>query len=93
MQLDINTRHDSFVFQVQFITSHQTGKQIASPCLLRTARTQLGYGVLAPPSKVPVNNGAPDDDGLFLTNIETGECRLLVSLRQIVDAMPSFTRR
>ena len=62
------------------------GKWAASPCVLRTARTQAGYGVLAPDEHIPVNEGAPDDDGMFITNTETGECKLLVSLKQIVEA-------
>jgi hypothetical protein len=60
------------------------GTQAASPCLLRTARTQAGYGVLAPDDAVPHNHGASDDDGLFLTDLPTGESRLLLSLGQIV---------
>lgn len=61
------------------------GKQALSPCLLRTGATQAGYGVLAPASVVPVNQGAPEDDGVFITDTTTGEHRLLVSLAQIVD--------
>jgi hypothetical protein len=66
------------------------GTQAASPCLLRTARTQLGYGVLVPPEKLPSNEGAPDDDGLFITDTETGQSRLLISLRRIVDECPAL---
>ncbi len=61
------------------------GKQALTPCLLRTGATQAGYGVLAPASVVPVNQGAPEDDGVFITDTTTGEYRLLVSLAQIVD--------
>ena len=62
------------------------GTQAASPCLLRTARTQAGYGVIAPDEAIPHNSGAVDYDGVYLTDTQTGESRLLVSLRQIVDA-------
>jgi len=61
------------------------GKWAASPCLRRTGATQAGYGVVVPPERVPVNVGAPEDDGLFVTDTSTGECRLLVSLKQIVE--------
>lgn len=61
------------------------GKWVASPCLLRTGRTQAGYGVIAPPEHVPVNKGAAADDGIYLTNTSTGESRLLVSFKQIVE--------
>ena len=68
------------------------GTQAASSCLLRTGATQAGYGVRAPEAHVPVNRGASTDDGIFVTNVETGACRLLVSLKEIVEtatpAMP-----
>ena len=67
------------------------GHQLASPSLLRMGTTQKGYGVLVPPDHTPPNRGAPDDDGIFITDVATGRCRLLISLRQIVEtAQPSF---
>jgi len=60
------------------------GSHALSPCLLRTGATQAGYGVLAPTSAVPINRGAPEDDGVFLIDTSTGQCRLLMSLAQIV---------
>lgn len=62
------------------------GRQAISPCLLRTGRTQAGYGVLAPPDAVPRNAGASETDGIYLTDTQSGVCRLLVSLREIVGA-------
>ena len=60
------------------------GRWAASPCLRRMAVTQRGYGVVVPPAHVPANRGAPDDDGIWLTNLDNGDTRLLVSLAQIV---------
>jgi len=60
------------------------GRWAASPCLRRMAVTQRGYGVVVPPAHLPVNRGAPDDDGIWLTNLDNGDTRLLVSLAQIV---------
>lgn len=59
------------------------GRFMASPCLRRTRRTQHGYGVVAPDEAIPVNYGAPDDDGLFLTDLATGETTLLLSLARV----------
>jgi hypothetical protein len=68
------------------------GTKTASPCLLRTALTQEGYGVVAPDEAVPRNSGAADDDGVYVTDMATGECRLLVSFKQIVDELsPALT--
>ncbi len=59
------------------------GTRAASPCLLRTARTQAGYGVIVPPEYIPKNVGAPDDDGIYVTDTATGASTLLVSIARI----------
>lgn len=62
------------------------GKWAASPCLLRTGATQPGYGVIVPSGRIPANRGAPVDDGVYLTNIDSGKCKLHVSLEKIAAA-------
>ncbi|MDX9979447.1 MAG: hypothetical protein RBU25_05280 [Lentisphaeria bacterium] len=66
------------------------GRSALSPCLLRTGLTQAGYGVLAPPEHVPLNRGAAGDDGIYLTDTETGACRLLVSFAELVAQLPAL---
>jgi len=61
------------------------GRNAAAPCLLRTARTQAGYGVLVPDTALPRNAGAPADDGVWVTDLASGRSRLVVSLREIVE--------
>jgi hypothetical protein len=61
------------------------GTKAASPSLVRTVRTQFGYGAVVPPDRVPRNSGAPDDDGAYVTDLSDGRCRLLASLRRIVE--------
>jgi hypothetical protein len=61
------------------------GRWAASPCLRRMAVTQRGYGVVVPRDQIPENRGAPDDDGIWITDLESGDSRLLVSLARIVD--------
>lgn len=63
------------------------GTAAISPSLERTGLTQAGYGVLVPAERVPRNVGAPPDDGLYVTDLRTGECRLLVSLEEIVGRL------
>jgi glycosyltransferase involved in cell wall biosynthesis len=60
------------------------GRRVASPCLRRIRRVQPGYGVLIPDEFMPVNDGASPDDGLYITNTETGDCQMLISHHQIV---------
>jgi hypothetical protein len=68
------------------------GRWTASPCLLRTAVTQRGYGVVVPRDRIPVNRGASTSDGIYLTSTETGESRLLVSIDRIVrEAVPTLS--
>jgi hypothetical protein len=61
------------------------GRFAASPCLRRMAITQRGYGVVVPKDQVPANRGASEDDGIWLTDLQTGTARLLISLAQIVE--------
>jgi len=63
------------------------GRWTASPCLRRMAVTQRGYGVVVPSGQVPVNRGAPADDGIWITDLESGDTRLLVSLAEIVASV------
>jgi hypothetical protein len=60
------------------------GRWTASPCLRRIALTQRGYGVVVPRRYIPESIGAARDDGIWLTDLETGDTRLLVSIEQIV---------
>jgi len=61
------------------------GSTAASPCLRRTRRTQLGYGVIVPEEAIPRNQGAVDDDGLYLTDTTTGEVRLVLTYARIFE--------
>jgi hypothetical protein len=65
------------------------GKWAASACLRRIGLTQAGYGVIVPASHVPVNHGAADDDGVYVTDTVTGASRMIASYKRIVaEAVP-----
>ena len=69
------------------------GSCSAGPCLLRTSRTQRGYGVVVPPEHVPENRGVPADDGIYLTDLSSGASRLLVSIAEVFEtAFPAAIR-
>lgn len=55
-----------------------------SPDLTKIRFTQLGYGI--PSSTAKRNINAPKNDGVYLTNISTGKCRLLSSLHDLAVA-------
>jgi len=68
------------------------GRTAVSPCLKRTAATQLGYGVWVPETARPKNRGAASDDGIYVTDIATGSSKLLISLAEIVAHGPAELR-
>jgi len=46
---------------------------------------------MLPDNRVPHNVEIPDDDGLYITDTVTGKCRLLVSIKEIIErAEPKF---
>ncbi len=63
------------------------GRIAASPCLRRTRLTQEGYGVVVPDEAIPRNEGAVDDDGLYLTDTTTGESSLLLTYERIYEEL------
>ncbi|MBD3290589.1 twin-arginine translocation signal domain-containing protein [candidate division KSB1 bacterium] len=67
------------------------GRWAASTCLRRIGATQAGYGVIVPDDYVPVNKGVVEDDGVYVTNTQTGECRMIASYKRIVEeAIPEI---
>ena len=62
------------------------GKYIVSANLTAMRRTQGGYGVVVPDEKVPYYHGTTDEDGVWITDVMTGESRLLVSIRDAAEA-------
>jgi len=63
------------------------GRHAVSACLRRIRTVQAGYGVVVPPEHVPANQGAPDDDGVYVTDTETGKRRLVADLARIVKTV------
>ncbi len=63
------------------------GKRAVTPCLLRTSLAQPGYGTLVLPTYIPHNRGAAADDGIYVTDIDSGRSRLLISYRDIMEAI------
>lgn len=66
------------------------GRLACSVSMERMRRTQIGYGVVLPDERVALNAGAPDDDGLFITDLATGRRRLVLSLAQAAQAIPEL---
>ena len=65
------------------------GNTCLSADLRKMELIQLGYGVRNSNPQELRHIGAPDYDGLFATDTNTGKRRLLISYRQIVDTLPN----
>ena len=61
------------------------GQSIISPDLIRARVTQEGYGVVVPLDRIRFNVGAPADDGLILTDAQTGSARRVISMQEVVE--------
>jgi hypothetical protein len=57
---------------------------------LRITRTDYGYAGEGQDSKADIQ--FPDNDGLFLVTLETGEAKLIVSLAQIKEMVPEIPK-
>tara|TARA_B100000809_G_scaffold19840_3_gene17491 strand:- start:14755 stop:16167 length:1413 start_codon:yes stop_codon:yes gene_type:complete len=67
------------------------GKWGVRTSLRRIGATQAGYGVIVPKEYVPVNKGFVDDDGVYVVNTTTGESKMVVSYKTIVEqALPKI---
>ncbi len=67
------------------------GKKLASYNLEKSRYAQVGYGVVIPDELNPRNKGVVDNDGIYITDVATGKCNMIVSIRQLYDqAIPSI---
>lgn len=67
------------------------GKWLVSTDLKSIGYTQSGYGVIVPKDQIIFNQGASENDGVFVTNTETGKSRMIASYKKIVDqCIPSI---
>lgn len=61
------------------------GKYGISPNLLKIFHTQQGYGIRGIHITSNKNNFAPSNDGIFITDIKSGTCKLLISLKTLLS--------
>lgn len=61
------------------------GTKLTSYNLIASRRIQVGYGVVLPEEKTPRNVGPVAHDGIFVTDIASGQTRMLASIRDIYE--------
>lgn len=69
------------------------GRYAASPSLEKIRFTQLGYGTH---THLATKNYLPEDlhrDGIFVTDLESGQCRKIISLGDLMKLLPASSLR
>lgn len=59
------------------------GRYGVSSNLMGTIATQYGYGITVPSGKIPENTILSEDDGVWVTDIQTGKSNMILSLKDI----------
>ncbi len=60
------------------------GRWLLSPNITLLRKIQSGYGVVVPKERLRKSPGLTADDGFFLTDAESGDCHLLVSIKDLI---------
>jgi hypothetical protein len=67
------------------------GTKLTSYNLVASRLIQVGYGVVVPPEHTRRNIGPVADDGLFVTDIASGQTKMIASIRDIYErAVPKL---
>ncbi len=61
------------------------GKKLASHNLLSSRFAQVGYGVMVPDKFAGRNIGPVGSDGVYITTVSTGVCKMIVSIKEIFE--------
>ncbi len=85
----VTVKHNIFTGERQILNGplymlSPDGQTIAGPDLIKIDKTQIGYGVHVPRKYFTDNRGAPDDDGVYLTEASTGKATLFITLDDLV---------
>ncbi len=67
------------------------GKKLVSHNLLNSVHAQSGYGVIIPDSLTDYNVGPVDTDGIYVTDVESGKTKRIVTIKEIYEkTIPSI---
>lgn len=88
--MNVHTKEEVKVIPYPISAVSPNGKEAISInfARLRITRSDYGYGGEGQDKKTDVQ--FPEDDGLFLVNLETGNAKLIVSLADVKDYVPEI---
>lgn len=90
--LDTKTRKEEKTISHPVSGVSPNGKEAVSLNFSRLRITRQDYGYAGDGQETQPDIIFPDNDGLFLVNLETGEAELLVSIEQVQEMVPAFTK-
>ena len=61
------------------------GRSLSSHNLLKSRYAQSGYGVIVPEERISRNIGPVADDGVYVTDLTTNQCRMIASIADIYE--------
>jgi hypothetical protein len=88
--LNVHTKKEIKIIPWPVSAVSPNGKEAVSInfARLRITRTDYGYGGEGQDAKAGVQ--FPEDDGIFLVDLETGEVKLIVSIAQVKELVPEI---
>lgn len=88
--MNVHTREEIKTIPYPISAVSPNGKEAVSINFsrLRNTRTDYGYGGNGQNAKTDVQ--FPEDDGIFLVDIETGEAKLIVTIAQVRELVPEI---
>jgi len=67
------------------------GKKLGSYNLAKSRYAQVGYGAMVPDAVALKNLGPVVTDGIYITDVATGKCKMIVSIKQLYEqSVPSL---
>lgn len=88
--MNVHTKEEikTIPFPVSAVSPH--GKEAVSINFSRLRETRMDYGYGGNGQNARADVQFPEDDGLFLIDLETGEANLIVSIAKIKDMVPEI---
>jgi len=87
--MNVHTKEEIKLIPYPVSAVSPNGKEAVSINFARLRLTRPDYGYGGPGQDAQENIAFPEDDGLFLVDLETGEAKLLISIARARDLVPT----
>lgn len=90
--LNVFTRKEVKVLPYPVAAVSPNGREAVSVNFARLRLTRADYGYDGPGQDAKASVAFPDDDGIFLIDLQTGKSTLILSFAQLKDQVPAITK-